>query len=264
MFNVRKEALLKFLKVLFPIVLLAIAIYEILQSVSGIDVHLLKKEVNELQIWELLFILFITFCAITPMIFYDVILVKIVGIKINRRILLNHSFIVNTFSNLIGFGGLVGVFLRNYFYSKYKEDKEDLLKSIATVTLFYLTGISLLVWMMYIFFCDFPLLKEVRWLKIAVILVSLYVPIFIAMHIIRYKKAGSISPKISLQLMATSVTEWFAVFLVIWILTFILKIPIELSALIPIFLIASCAGIVRMIPGGVGSFDLVFYGGLKV
>ncbi|MGE7917001.1 bifunctional lysylphosphatidylglycerol flippase/synthetase MprF [Lysinibacillus xylanilyticus] len=263
MFNVRKEALLKFLKILFPIVLLAIAIYEIQQTVSGIDVHLLRKEVNELQLWELLLILFITFCAITPMIFYDVILVKIVGIKINNRILLNHSFIVNTFSNLIGFGGLVGVFLRNYFYSKYKEDKEDLLKSIASVTLFYLTGISLLTWMMYIFFWDFPLLKEVRWLSIAVIIVSLYVPAFIVMHIIRYKKASSLNPKISFQLMVTSVAEWLAVFLVIWILTFILKIPIELSALIPIFLIASCAGIVSMIPGGVGSFDLVFLWGTQ-
>ncbi|KOS62447.1 bifunctional lysylphosphatidylglycerol flippase/synthetase MprF [Lysinibacillus agricola] len=263
MFNVRKEALLKFLKILFPIALLAIAIYEILQTISGIDVHLLRKEVNELQIWELLFILFITFCAITPMIFYDVILVKILGIKINNRILLNHSFIVNTFSNLIGFGGLVGVFLRNYFYSKYKEDKEYLLKTIASVTLFYLTGISLLVWIMYIFFWDFPLLKEVRWLSIAVILVSLYVPVFIAMHIIRYKKTSSLNPKIALQLIVTSVAEWFAVFLVIWILTFILNIPIELSALIPIFLIASSAGIVSMIPGGVGSFDLVFLWGTQ-
>ncbi|MGE7672340.1 bifunctional lysylphosphatidylglycerol flippase/synthetase MprF [Lysinibacillus sp. NPDC094403] len=263
MFNVQKESLFKFLKILFPIALLAIAIYEILQTISGMDVQLLRKEVNELQIWELLFILFITFCAITPMIFYDVILVKILGIKINNRILLNHSFIVNTFSNLIGFGGLVGVFLRNYFYSKYKEDKEDLLKSIASVTLFYLTGISLLAWIMYLFFWDFPLLKEVRWLKIAVILVSLYVPIFIVMLIIRNKKAGSINPKISLQLITTSVTEWVAVFFVIWILTFILMIPIELSNLIPIFLIAACAGIVSMIPGGVGSFDLVFLWGTQ-
>ncbi len=263
MFNVRKEALLRFLKILLPIVLLVIAIYEIQQSINGIDVHLLRKEVNELQVWELVLILFITFCAITPMIFYDVILVKILGIKINKRILLDHSFIVNTFSNLIGFGGLVGVFLRNYFYSKYKENKEDLLKNIASVTLFYLTGISLLAWIMYIFFWDFPLLKEVKWLSIAVILVSLYVPVFIAMHIIRYKKTSSIKPTIAFQLIVTSVTEWVAVFVVIWILTFILKIPIELSALIPIFIIASCAGIVSMIPGGVGSFDLVFLWGTQ-
>lgn len=263
MFNVRKETLLKFLKILFPILLLVVAIYEIQQSVSGIDVHLLRKEVNELQLWELLLIFLITFFAITPMIFYDVILANILGININRRNLLNHSFIVNTFSNLIGFGGLVGIFLRDYFYSKYKEDKEGMIRSIASVTLFYLTGISLLTWNMYIFFWDFPMLKEERWLSIAVVLVSLYVPAFWAMYMIRYKKESSLKPKISLQLMATSIAEWLAVFFVIWALTFILKIPIELSALIPIFLIASSAGIVSMIPGGVGSFDLVFLWGTQ-
>ncbi|UXJ69710.1 bifunctional lysylphosphatidylglycerol flippase/synthetase MprF [Lysinibacillus fusiformis] len=263
MFNVRKEALLKFLKILCPVILLAIAIYEIQQTVSGIDVHLLQKEVNELQLWELLLIFLITFIAITPMIFYDVILVNILGIKINKRNLLNHSFIVNTFSNLIGFGGLVGIFLRDYFYSKYKEDKEGMIKSIASVTLFYLTGISLLTWFMYIFFWDFPLLKEERWLSIAVILVSLYVLAFWATYLIRYKKESSLKPKISLQLMITSVAEWLAVFFVIWALTLILKIPIGLSALIPIFLIASSAGIVSMIPGGVGSFDLVFLWGTQ-
>ncbi|MFJ5792150.1 bifunctional lysylphosphatidylglycerol flippase/synthetase MprF [Lysinibacillus sp. NPDC093197] len=263
MFKIRKEPLMRFLKILFPVILLAIAIYEIQQSLRGVDVNLLRNEVSQLQIWELLLIFFIAFCAITPMIFYDVILAKLLGIKMNKRTLLNNSFIVNTFSNLIGFGGLVGVFLRNYFYSKYKEDREGLLKNIASVTLFYLTGISLLAWLMYVFFWDFPLLKETRWLSIAVILVSLYVPAFIGMHLIRYKKGSSLSIKVSLQLIITSVAEWLAVFFVIWLLTLILHIPIELSTLIPIFLIASCAGIISMIPGGVGSFDLVFLWGTQ-
>lgn len=263
MFKVRKEPLLRFLKIVFPIVLLAIAIYEIQQALSGVDVNVLRNEVNQLQVWELLLIFIIAFCAITPMLFYDVILTKLLGIKMNKRTLVKNSFIVNTFSNLIGFGGLVGVFLRNYFYSKYKADREGLLKSIASVTLFYLTGISLLAWLMYGFFWDFPLLKEERWLSIAVILVSLYVPVFIGMHLIRYKKGSSLTWKVSLQLMMTSVAEWLAVFVVIWLLTILVHIPISLSTLIPIFLIASCAGIVSMIPGGVGSFDLVFLWGTQ-
>lgn len=263
MFKFRKEPLLRFLKIIFPIILLAIAIYEIQQSLRGVNVNLLRNEVSQLQVWELLLIFFITFCAITPMIFYDVILVKLLGMKINKRTLVNNSFIVNTFSNLIGFGGLVGVFLRNYFYSKYKVDREGLLKSIATVTLFYLTGISLLTWLMYLFFWDFPMLKEIRWLSIAVIVVSLYVPVFLVTHLIRYNKRSALTYKVFLQLMITSVAEWLAVFFVIWMLTIIIQIPMELSTLIPIFLIASCAGIVSMIPGGVGSFDLVFLWGTQ-
>ena len=104
--------------------------------------------------------------------------------------LVQHSFIVNTFSNLIGFGGIVGLMLRSYFYS-YKVEKEGVLKNIASVTLFYLTGISLLAWIVPISFRDFPLLSETKWLFIAVILVSLYVPIFIIIYVIRYKRRNA-------------------------------------------------------------------------
>ena len=84
-------------------------------------------------------------------------------------------------------------------------------------------------------------------------------------YMIRYKKvnASMLNGKVAVQLIVTSVVEWIAVFLVIWFLTFMLNIPIELSTLIPIFLIASCAGIVSMIPGGIGSFDLVFLWGTQ-
>ena len=199
------------------------------------------------------------------MFFYDIVLVKLLGIKMGKWKLIRHSFIANTYSNLIGFGGLVGLMLRSYFYSKHKEEKQGLLKNIASVTLFYLTGISLLAWIVPIFFWDFPLLRETKWLFIAIIIVGLYVPTFIGLYMIRYKKvkASMLNGKVAIQLIATSVVEWMAVFLVIWFLTIMLNIPIELSTLIPIFLIASCAGIVSMIPGGIGSFDLVFLWGTQ-
>lgn len=265
MFNIRKEQYLNFLKILFPILLLILAAFEIKNVLSGVDVQLLRNEVLKLQLWEIILIFLVSFSAITPMIFYDVILLKILGIKINTHQLLKDSFIVNTFSNFIGFGGFVGVILRKYFYSKYKEDKEGILKSIASVTLFYLTGISLLSLIMYIFYWDFSLLKEIKWLSIAVILVSLYFPVFMGLRIVRFKKVDSVllNMKVSFQLVATSVFEWMAVFLVIWLLTFILNIPIGFSTLIPIFLISSCAGIISMIPGGIGSFDLVFLWGTQ-
>ena len=265
MFNVRKDQLFKVVKVIFPLLLLMLAIYEIQQTARGVDVGMLRYEVSQLQPWELALILLVSFCAVTPMFFYDIILIKLLGIKMKTRKLLRHSFIANTYSNLIGFGGLVGLMLRSYFYSKHKEEKEGLLKNIASVTLFYLTGISLLAWIVPIFFWDFPLLRETKWLLIAILIVGLYLPIFIGIYIIRYKKVNGslLNSKVALQLITTSVIEWIAVFLVIWFLTFMLNIPIELSTLIPIFLIASCAGIVSMIPGGIGSFDLVFLWGTQ-
>ena len=265
MFTIRKAQLVQIIKILFPLLLLVLAVYEIQQVASGVDVNLLRNEVSQLQLWELALILIVSLLAITPMFGYDILLMKVLGIQLKARELIRHSFIANSFSNLIGFGGLVGFFLRNYFYSKYKEEKEGMLKNIASVTLFYLTGISLLAWMVPLFFRDFSLLSEEKWLFLAVIAVSLYAPIFIIIYTIRNKKsnASAFSHTVAIQLIVTSVVEWLAVFAVIWFLTFVLTIPIGLSALIPIFLIASCAGIASMIPGGLGSFDLVFLWGTQ-
>ena len=265
MFTIRKAQLVQMIKILFPLLLLVLAVFEIQQVARGVDINLLRNEVSQLQLWELGLILIVSLLAITPMFFYDILLVKVLGIQLKARELIRHSFIANSFSNLIGFGGLVGFFLRNYFYSKYKEEKEGMLKNIASVTFFYLTGISLLAWLVPLFFRGFSLLSEEKWLFLAVIGVSLYAPIFISIYVIRSKKSNtaSFSHTVAVQLIITSIVEWLAVFAVIWFLTFVLMIPIGLSALIPIFLIATCAGIASMIPGGLGSFDLVFLWGTQ-
>ena len=152
MFTIRKAQLVQFMKILFPLLLLVLAVFEIQQTASGVDVKLLRHEVSQLQLWELVLILLVSLCAIIPMFFYDVILTKVLGIQLKARELIRHSFIANSFSNLIGFCGLVGFVLRNYFYSKYKDEKEGILKNIASVTLFYLTGISILAWIIPLFF----------------------------------------------------------------------------------------------------------------
>ncbi len=189
MFVVEKARLFQILKTLFPLMLLLLALFEIQQVASGVSVKLLRDEVSQLQLWELALIFIVSLLAITPMFCYDIILMKVLRIQLKARELVRHSFIANSFSNLIGFGGLVGFFLRNYFYSKYKDEKEGMLTDIASVTLFYLTGISLLAWMIPLFFHDFSLLSEERWLFLAVIAVSLYAPIFSIIYIFRNKQA---------------------------------------------------------------------------
>ena len=178
MIKIGKKQLFKFIKIGFPLFLLVLAVFEIRKSVIGIDVNLLQAEVSQLHLWKISLILIFSLCAITPMFMYDIILIKLLGIQMKARKLIRHSFIANTFSNVIGFGGLVGLMLRNYFYSKYKVEKEGILKNIASVTLFYLTGISILSWMIPISYRNFPLLSETKWLFFAVIAVSLYAPVF--------------------------------------------------------------------------------------
>ncbi|WP_066249676.1 bifunctional lysylphosphatidylglycerol flippase/synthetase MprF [Neobacillus drentensis] len=264
--KITKEKLFLFLKILFPMILLVLAGYEIKKFTGNMNIQLFRHEVSQLHLAKMVLIFLITFCAIFPMFFYDVFLAKILGVKIPVRELVKKSFIANTFSNLIGFGGLIGATLRTYFYQEAEADKKILVKKIASVSLFYLTGISLLTWVVLVGFRSTPLFHDKKWLFWAVAAVSLYLPVFITIYFIQRKKQGvsTIKFDMGLKLIIVSLLEWMAIFVAIWLLCIMLKIPIDFAGLLPVFIIASCAGIISMIPGGLGSFDLVFIWGMHV
>ncbi|WP_286228865.1 bifunctional lysylphosphatidylglycerol flippase/synthetase MprF [Neobacillus mesonae] len=263
--GIKKEKILKGIKFIFPLFLLIFAITEIRKFTSDLNGELLKNELQQLNVWVLLIIIIITFAAVLPMILYDIILVRILGIKVPKRELLEQSFIANSFSNLIGFGGLIGAMLRTYFFHKLENDKRRLLSIIASVSLFYLTGISVLAWIVTIRYRDFPLFLDVKWLYFAVLAVGLYLPIFIIIQMINAKKNNQalISKNDGIKLIAVSIIEWFAVFIAIYILSKILGIGISFEQLFPVYIVSACAGIISMIPGGLGSFDLVFIWGMQ-
>ncbi|MEH7075349.1 bifunctional lysylphosphatidylglycerol flippase/synthetase MprF [Neobacillus drentensis] len=263
--GIKKEKILKLIKFIFPLLLLIFAITEIKKFTQNLNMHLLKEELSQLNIGLLLLILLITFTAVLPMLLYDVILVRILKVKVPTRDLMEQSFIANSFSNLIGFGGIIGAMLRTYLFHKYEQDKRKLLGVIASVSLFYLTGISFLSWIVTIMHRNFPLFIDTRWLYFAVLGVGLYLPLFLIIHIVKSKKDNQalLRTKITFQLVLVSIIEWLAVFFAIWLLTRILGISISAENLFPVYIVAACAGIISMIPGGLGSFDLVFIWGMQ-
>ncbi|MBU8919960.1 bifunctional lysylphosphatidylglycerol flippase/synthetase MprF [Neobacillus sp. 114] len=261
----QKDKIFKIVKFLFPLLLLIFAIFEIKKFVGNLDVHMLENELNQLNFLTLLLIIGVTFSAVLPMLLYDVILVRILGAKVPKKELLEQSFIANSFSNLIGFGGLIGAALRTYFFHKLEQDKRRLLSVIATVSLFYLAGISLLSWAAALWFRKFPLFVDTKWLYFAVLGVALYLPVFLIIHRMNAKKGKQslIKVKEGTKLIGVSFVEWIAVFFAIYLLTRILGIPIRIEDLFPVYIAAVCAGIISMIPGGLGSFDLVFIWGMQ-
>ncbi|KAB2333181.1 bifunctional lysylphosphatidylglycerol flippase/synthetase MprF [Cytobacillus depressus] len=260
-----KGKAIQFIKIIFPLILLVLAVIEIRKFAIGLDIPLLRHEISQIQIPKLVIVLLITMAAIFPMFFYDAAIVKILRMNVPLRKLIKHSLIVNSFSNLIGFGGLVGMILRTYFYRTDEFEKGKLLKTIATVSLFFLSGISLLSWIILVEYRNIPLLTQTKWLYLAVVGVGLYLPILMIITLRKNKKDPD--PSITLRfkglLIFSSILEWLAVFLVIWLLAAVMKIPIHFGELFPIVIVAACAGIVSLIPGGLGSFDLVFIWGTQ-
>lgn len=262
---IKKEKIFRVAKFIFPLFLLIFAVIEIKKFTGDLNVQLLKNELSKLNFATIVLILVITFAAVLPMQLYDVILVRILKLRVPKKVILEQAFIANSFSNLIGFGGIIGAMFRTYFYHKLEQDKRKLLGGIATVSLFYLTGISVLSWIVTVGYHHFPLFGDTKWLYFAVVAVGLYLPAFLFIHIIKNKKGSNslITASIAIELVIVSVVEWFAVFIAILLLSKILGISLNIESLFPVYIVAACAGIISMIPGGLGSFDLVFIWGMQ-
>ncbi|MBN8210538.1 bifunctional lysylphosphatidylglycerol flippase/synthetase MprF [Bacillus sp. NTK071] len=254
------------LKVLFPLFLFALAAFEISQFTSNIDVHLLRHEVRQFNVVMLLFVLLLTMGAVSPMIFYDALILRIMKRTTPVMKLIKQSVIANSFSNLLGFGGLIGGMLRTYFFQAYESDRVKLLKTIASVSLFYLTGISLLSWLVLAGYRQSPLLTNTKWLYLAVIAIGMYLPFLLTTFLIRKDKTTNrpFGLNIRFQLIGVSLVEWTSAFLAVWLLASTIDLNLSIGQLFPIFIVASCAGIMSMIPGGLGSFDLVFIWGTQL
>lgn len=261
----KKGKLYTLIKFLFPALLLFIAFFELKKFIVNLDTDLLQTEIAQLRLGTLLLILITLFAAVLPMLLYDVMLFKVLGLKIRKKEVIGQALIVNTYSNLFGFGGLIGAMLRTYFYHKFEGDKRRLVGGIAAVSLYYMTGMSLLAIIVTLGYEDHPIFVQTKWLYFAVIVISIYLPLLLGLLVIKNKrdKQSLISFEAGLRLFFISVLEWTAVFCSIWFLSGIMDITITFEQLFPVYVVASCAGIISMIPGGLGSFDIVFIWGMQ-
>ncbi|MEH7253955.1 phosphatidylglycerol lysyltransferase domain-containing protein [Neobacillus niacini] len=261
----KKEKLFTIVKFIFPLLLLIFAIFELKKFIGNIDLRLLQTEIDQLRLETVLLIFIVMFAAVLPMLLYDVMLIKILGLRARKKEVLEQAFIANTYSNLFGFGGLIGAMLRTYFYHKLEDDKRRLVGGIAAVSFFNMTGLSLLSLLVAVGFKDHPIFVQTNWLYFAVLGVSIYLPLFFGLHVVKNRrdKQSLIGIGNGMKLFFTSLLEWSAVFSGIWLLSWLMNIPVSFEQLFPVYIVATCAGIISMIPGGLGSFDLVFIWGMQ-
>jgi phosphatidylglycerol lysyltransferase len=261
----KKGKIFTVVKFLFPLLLLVFALLELKKFIGNLDLGLFQSEIVQLWFGTLILIFFVMFAAVLPMLLYDVMLLKILGIKAGKKEVLEQALIVNTYSNLFGFGGLIGAMLRTYFYHRFENDKRRLVGGIAAVSFFYMAGISLFAMSVALNFSNHPIFVQTKWLFFGVLGIALYLPIFFGIHFVKNKrdKQSLITFGAGAKLFIISLLEWTAVFCGIWFLSWIMEIPVTFEQLFPVYVVAACAGIISMIPGGLGSFDIVFIWGMQ-
>ena len=252
------EKLKKFARGIKPIFLFGVILLVILEFTK------LRKEISleevsnifyEISIIKIFAMAVLGLLAFSPMIFYDILLSRFLKLDRDKSYIIKRSITVNSFNNLIGFGGIINLGLRMRYFGEGKEDKH-FLKFLVKSLFFDFAGLSFLAVTSLIFLVFYEskiLINYKIWLLGAI----LYYPVLFFLSKIRNEGDFSISKKYATEVSLVSICEWSAAGLFFSLIGFLLGIRLNIFIIISSFVIANIIGISSFIPGGLGSFDLV-------
>ncbi|MDZ5472669.1 bifunctional lysylphosphatidylglycerol flippase/synthetase MprF [Bacillus sp. 31A1R] len=261
----RNKSLIRIIKLIIPILLLTIIYVEGRKELKELDASNLFLQIKSLTPNQLIFMFLSGMIAVSAMIFYDVILVKKLNITIKWTALVKISWISNTFNNVLGFGGFAGASIRGLLLKKYTGDSKELWTSILWITPFILTGLSVLAWFPLFSFVDIqPVLDNHQWLILALWGMAGFLPVYSLFLIYtRRKKGEPLWNHWTTWAIVVSIIEWFIAAVFMWGITVVLGNDLPFHFILSTFIAAAIAGVISLVPGGLGSFDLMILIGLK-
>lgn len=251
-----------FFKIAFVSVVILFIVREFTSVFRNFNTEYFFMYRNKLDFLNLLIIAALGIISYIPLSFYDFILKKKVGIRLKNSKLYKYSWIASSIASLLGFGGATSLAFKQYFYGDYVDDKKKLLKEIGKIVALNLTGLSIVC-------CTYMGIQIYSWnslgvIKYAIAIIALYAPGFIIYSAYKYFKT-----KDRLEIFSTlgtifiSFLEWLTTIILIYATLRITGASISVNTFLPIYIEAAVIGIISMIPGGIGTFDLTFMNGLE-
>lgn len=205
--------------------------------------------------------------AVLPMLGYDWVTVKTLEAqgkpKMSWRDFFVSAWTTNTINNLAGFGGVVGASLRANFYGKGTERKQ-VLAVVSKVALFMVTGLSLWSLLLAVQIYGFGWHPEFRSYWLWLLLGSLLTPGLLLLAYLRRKRLfADLFPKGVLQLVAISFCQWTSALGIFLAIGYFMGLRFAVADVYPMFLIATLIGMLTMVPGGMGTFDVMMILGMS-
>lgn len=251
------------LKTIFLISVIVIVIFELSNVAKTISIDQLSTIFSRISVGNILLMALIGLVSIIPMIGYDFTLNQILEQKPKKLFVFETSWLINTLNNIVGFGGFVSAGLRSEFYGK-KTSGKKVLQALSKILVFTMSGLSIyaLISFFLVIFDDHNQFLRQYWIWL--VGGGLYFPIVFCLSLFgKGEYLGDLKSSHRLQLIATSFLEWTGV-LVSFIATGLLMgIHVNIRDTVPLFIAATVIGIVSMIPGELGSFDLMMIIGLS-
>ncbi|MGL4990544.1 MAG: bifunctional lysylphosphatidylglycerol flippase/synthetase MprF [Sarcina sp.] len=250
------------LKIVFVSIVCIFVIREFGHILKGVNLEYFIRYQDKLTFINLVIIAVVGLLAFAPMSCYDFILKKKVGINLPYKSVYKYSFIASSIASIMGFGGAASLAIKQHFYGDYVKDKKLLLKEVSKIIGLNLTGLSI-VCLFYIA-SDFIGFSRLGWFMIPIALIGIYcigVMVFLLYKLIKEKDVSDFLG--TLAIMGMSTLEWLGALLLLYIVLRITGGRISFYHFLPIYITSSVIGILSLIPGGAGTFDLAFIAGVQ-
>ncbi len=245
------------LKVLFVLAVLVFVIFEVGRISQDLNGEQMRASLATQSPVSLLILLVVGLIAVTPMLTYDFVITELLPGHYKPAYVIKSGWIVNTFTNIAGFGGLLGASLRANFYHE-KATQKQVLFAISKIALFLLAGLSLWSMIGIVVIFVFGIGAEFANYWVWLVGGAAYFPLLMIISHVRDSEFFADMPlKRQLRLTLGSFLEWGSCAAFFLLIGYFLEAPIPLSSVLPLFMVANVIGVVSMVPGGLGSFDVL-------
>ncbi|MET4655342.1 MULTISPECIES: bifunctional lysylphosphatidylglycerol flippase/synthetase MprF [unclassified Exiguobacterium] len=256
-----KQRVLTVAKIILPIILIAFIFYQGQNELRSLSLKESIRAIQQIPSWKFILLIVSGLAAVATMFFYDFFLLRSLQVKVPIGLIFRASWIANSFNGIIGFGGLAGMGVRTALYRPFVEGTR-LLKAIGWMAPTLISGLSILSALSLLnVFPAFEVLDLKKWLWPVIIGVAFFFPVYLLFTFRR--GSSSIRPSSIALYSLVSLAEWFSAGVVVYFILAALGTDVSFSKVIGVFIIAATAGLISMVPGGFGSFDLVFLIGMQ-
>lgn len=261
------------LKGIISLFVLAVLYWEWEHQIHNMNVGLAVYLLHQLTPQEIGMLFLGGAMAVAMMFLYDYLLLHHFGYKISLGRILQVSWVSNSFNNFAGFGGLTGISIRSLLYQREKINQKDLLQLNIYIVSAAVTGLSLFAWGGILGVFDVRrILSQNQWLWVGMIGFSLYLPVYFLMDKVPWlgkkiytkERPSDTSLFLRLSLLSASLVEWISAGIFFGYITIHFSDTGHLLEAFGVFTLAAIAGLISLIPGGLGSFDLVCLSGLQL
>lgn len=245
------------LKVLFVLAVLVFVIFEVGRISQDLNGEQMRASLATQSPGSLLILLVVGLIAVTPMLTYDFVITELLPGHYKPAYVIKSGWIVNTFTNIAGFGGLLGASLRANFYHE-KASQKQVLFAISKIAMFLLAGLSLWSMIGIVVIFVFGIGAEFANYWVWLVGGAAYFPLLMIISHVRDSEFFADMPlKRQLRLTLGSFLEWGGCAAFFLLIGYFLEAPIPLSSVLPLFMVANVIGVISMVPGGLGSFDVL-------